>query len=158
MLKKLQKPNSEGFTNNEVMIVLALAALILLIVLLAVPALQRNSRNTTLKNDASTVAGAINTFESDNNGKVPTSITGTGTVKISIASGNSENASVQGSTKVSTIAAQPTKAINNGEIQVYIGKTCPTALGGSGQSNTRAFSIFYSTETSGDSTLQCVDS
>ena len=59
MLKKLQKTNSEGFTIIEVMIVLAIAALILLIVLLAVPALQRGSRNTQRKNDVSALAGAI---------------------------------------------------------------------------------------------------
>ena len=55
MLTKLQKRNTEGFTIIEVMIVLAIAALILLIVLLAVPALQRQFRNTAIKNDASSV-------------------------------------------------------------------------------------------------------
>ena len=48
MLSKLKKSN-QGFTIIEVMIVLAIAGLILLIVFLAVPALQRNGRNTTKK-------------------------------------------------------------------------------------------------------------
>jgi prepilin-type N-terminal cleavage/methylation domain-containing protein len=44
-MKKLLK-NEQGFTIIEVMIVLVIAAVIMLIVFLAVPALQRNSRNT----------------------------------------------------------------------------------------------------------------
>ncbi len=48
MYKQIKNKN-EGFTIIEVMIVLAIAALILIIVLLAVPALQRNSKNTTLR-------------------------------------------------------------------------------------------------------------
>ena len=52
MLHKLKQSRSEGFTIIEVMIVLAIAAMILLVVLLAVPALQRNSRNTAVKTDA----------------------------------------------------------------------------------------------------------
>jgi prepilin-type N-terminal cleavage/methylation domain-containing protein len=78
MLNKIKKSNSEGFTIIEVMIVLAVAALILLIVLLAVPALERNARNTALKNDASTVAGGITTWESDNNGSTPSAVFGNG--------------------------------------------------------------------------------
>src|SRR4051812_9194981 len=70
MLSKLKKDN-KGFTIIEVMIVLAIAGLIILIVLLAVPALQRNGRNTAIKNDASAVAAALSTFASDNDGKVP---------------------------------------------------------------------------------------
>lgn len=62
----------EGFTIIEVLIVLAIAGLILLIVFLAVPALQRNSRNTQRKNDVSAVASAISNFVSNNGGAVPT--------------------------------------------------------------------------------------
>jgi prepilin-type N-terminal cleavage/methylation domain-containing protein len=50
MLHNLKKRN-EGFTIIEVMIVLAIAGLIMLVVFLAVPALQRNSRNTQRNND-----------------------------------------------------------------------------------------------------------
>jgi prepilin-type N-terminal cleavage/methylation domain-containing protein len=69
----LKKSDSEkGFTIIEVMIVLAIAGLILLIVFLAVPALQRNSRNTQRKNDVANVAGAVNEYVSNNSGKLPT--------------------------------------------------------------------------------------
>jgi len=50
MYQKIRK-RTEGFTIIEVLIVLAIAGLILLIVFIAVPALQRNARNTQRKND-----------------------------------------------------------------------------------------------------------
>lgn len=70
MLKNSSKRN-QGFTIIEVLIVLAIAGLILLIVFLAVPALQRNSRNTQRKNDVAAVLGAVNEWSNNNNGKVP---------------------------------------------------------------------------------------
>ncbi len=69
MYKNL-KNKTEGFTIIEVLIVLAIAGLILLVVFLAVPALQRNSRNTQRNSDASRVAAAVNNWVSNNNGKV----------------------------------------------------------------------------------------
>lgn len=63
--------NRKGFTIIEVMIVLAIAGLIMLIVFLAVPALQRASRNTNRKNDASRLATSISTFVSNANGDLP---------------------------------------------------------------------------------------
>ena len=70
MLKQLRK-RTEGFTIIEVMIVLAIAGLILLIVFLAVPALQRNSRNTQSKSDAAALLGAAQEWANNNNGATP---------------------------------------------------------------------------------------
>ncbi len=72
MLKQLRK-RTEGFTIIEVMIVLAIAGLILLIVFLAVPALQRNSRNTNRKNDIAATLGAITEYANNNSGAMPAS-------------------------------------------------------------------------------------
>ena len=69
-MNKLQN-NKSGFTIIEVLIVLAIAGLIMLIVFLAVPALQRNSRNTQYRNDAAAILGATNEFISNNNGQLP---------------------------------------------------------------------------------------
>lgn len=71
MFKNLKK-QQEGFTIIEVMIVLVIAAVILLIVFLAVPALQRNSRNTQRKNDVAGILSAVNEWTSNNGGKYPT--------------------------------------------------------------------------------------
>jgi type IV pilus assembly protein PilA len=84
MLRKL-KNNKEGFTIIEVMIVLAIAGLILLIVFLAVPALQRNARNTQRKNDIGSVTGAISEYTNNNNGTGPTS-----TATLNTAIGNAK--------------------------------------------------------------------
>lgn len=73
MLKNIKK-RTEGFTIIEVLIVLAIAGLILLIVFLAVPALQRNQRNTQRKNDVAAVQSAISNFSSNNNGSLPTQL------------------------------------------------------------------------------------
>jgi prepilin-type N-terminal cleavage/methylation domain-containing protein len=62
---------SDGFTIIEVLIVLAIAGLIMLIVFLAVPALQRNSRNTQRKNDVNGLSSAITEFVNNNNGQPP---------------------------------------------------------------------------------------
>lgn len=68
------RKKTEGFTIIEVLIVLAIAGLIMLIVFLAVPALQRNSRNTQRKNDVSALLGAVQEAANASNG-VLTSIT-----------------------------------------------------------------------------------
>jgi|AntRauTorcE11897_2_1112592.scaffolds.fasta_scaffold00777_12 prepilin-type N-terminal cleavage/methylation domain-containing protein len=70
MQRKLKSMKQDGFTIIEVMIVLAIAGLIMLIVFLAVPALQRNARNTTRQNDAARMAAAVNECITNNNGRV----------------------------------------------------------------------------------------
>ncbi|MDB5175940.1 MAG: hypothetical protein JWM81_798, partial [Candidatus Saccharibacteria bacterium] len=152
-----------GFTIIEVMIVLAIAGLIILIVLLAVPALQRNSRNTAMKNDASAIAGGLGEFASNNDGAVATSVAGTGTVTIknSATPPVTQTTKVQGGTVVSTVTVAPTTADTGaavpGKIAVYLGKTCSTATGGTFKDSSRAASIYYASETSGGNVLKCLD-
>ena len=72
------KSNNKGFTIVEVLIVLAIAGVILATILLAVPALQRNSRNTKVKQAATAlVAGALESA-SANGGTAPTAISTAG--------------------------------------------------------------------------------
>ncbi len=73
MKTKLQN-KEKGFTIIEVLIVLAIAGLIMLIVFLAVPSLQRNSRNTQRKNDVAGVLGAVSERVGNNNGTLPTAV------------------------------------------------------------------------------------
>lgn len=51
--------SKQGFTIIEVLIVLAIAGLIMLIVFIAVPALQRNGRNTQYRNEANRILSAV---------------------------------------------------------------------------------------------------
>ena len=65
-----QKP---AFTIIEVVLVLAIAGLIFLMVFIALPALQRNQRDTQRKNDMSRLKTAIDSYKANNRGKVPKS-------------------------------------------------------------------------------------
>ena len=70
MLSKL-KSNKRGFTIIEVVLVLAIAALIFLMVFLALPALNRSQRDTQRRNDMGEFRTQIVQYQSNNRGKVP---------------------------------------------------------------------------------------
>lgn len=67
------RTQNKGFTIIEVVLVLAIAALIFLMIFVALPALQRGQANTARKNDASTIASAISTYRTNNSGTLPSS-------------------------------------------------------------------------------------
>ncbi|MFZ1706747.1 MAG: type II secretion system protein [Candidatus Nanogingivalis sp.] len=64
---------SPAFTIIEVVLVLAIAGLIFLMVFIALPALQRNQRDTQRKNDIGRVLTALQSYQSNNRGSIPTS-------------------------------------------------------------------------------------
>jgi prepilin-type N-terminal cleavage/methylation domain-containing protein len=64
--------DKKGFTIIEVVLVLAVAALIFLIVFLAVPSLQRSRRDTARKNDLGRLMSQLESYASNNNGDYPT--------------------------------------------------------------------------------------
>ena len=68
MLRK----KSPGFTLIEIVIVLAIAALIMVIVFLAVQGAQRSRRDTQRKRDLDDVAAQLIAYSSTNKGKYPT--------------------------------------------------------------------------------------
>ena len=61
-----QELKQKGFTIIEVVLVLAIAALIFLMVFIALPALQRSQRDTARKNDASIVATGVTSWQGNN--------------------------------------------------------------------------------------------
>lgn len=65
--------NREGFTIIEVVLVLAIAALIFLMVFIALPALQRNQRDTARKTVLGKVASAVTSYQSNHRGTQPAS-------------------------------------------------------------------------------------
>lgn len=71
MIKSKLKKQEKGFTIIEVLIVLAIAGLIILIVFLAVPALQRNSRNTQRRDTAARYLSGVNEFINNHQGTSP---------------------------------------------------------------------------------------
>lgn len=147
----------EGFTIIEVMIVLAIAGLILLIVFLAVPALQRNSRNTQIKNTAANILGAVNEFENNNNGQTPTGVTiaADGTVTVSGGAGTSSSTTkVQGGYTASVGTAMPA---TTGTFVINVGHKC-NGNAFDTASTPRAVGIGYLVETGGGTAAQCTES
>lgn len=67
----LQKQRQKGFTIIEVVLVLAIAGLIFLMVFIALPALQRSQRDTQRKQDLSRAITAVNNYQSNNRGQLP---------------------------------------------------------------------------------------
>lgn len=61
----------KGFTIIEVVLVLAIAGLIFLMVFIALPALQRNQRDTQRRDDASRVVSQLQNFATNNKGSLP---------------------------------------------------------------------------------------
>lgn len=61
----------KGFTIIEVVLVLAIAALIFLMIFVALPALQRNQANGARKNDVGAVVSAIGTYRTNTRGTLP---------------------------------------------------------------------------------------
>lgn len=90
MLSKIKNRKEKGFTIIEVLIVLAIAGLILLVVFLAVPALQRNARNTQRKNDVAKIMGGISEFVNNNNGTLPGAVSASGNTLTLGASGTNQ--------------------------------------------------------------------
>ena len=166
------KQRGSGFTIIEVLIVLAIAGLILLIVFLAVPALQRNSRNTQRKNDVSAILAGVNEYMANNNGSLPSAAPtwaapnlslngGTATqVKIGFYTGGIGNA--QGDVNETLAPTFPVAALagNAGDDRAVIvnGGTCGAA-GAVNRGSPRQVALQYEIETgSGTFAATCQDS
>ncbi len=164
MLKKLRNKN-EGFTIIEVLIVLAIAGLILLIVFLAVPALQRNSRNTQRRNEVSSIMGAVNEYAANKNGKLP-GVWDVTDVEFQNAAGDADGSGTEPKLSFYTAANLSWAATVPGTLptadtdKVYLygtGKCNGTTPTGTGASS-RAFVAYYFVESSGTPAAQCLES
>lgn len=74
-MKRLDK---KGFTIIEVLIVLAIAGLIMLVVFLAIPALQRSSRNNKRRSDLGKFYAAVEEYRANRNISNSSPFTGAG--------------------------------------------------------------------------------
>lgn len=156
------KKRTEGFTIIEVMIVLVIAAVILLIVFLAVPALQRNSRNTQRRNDVAQLSSAVTEFTNNNSGKLPTTATNVTTInglaKPGILTNGLKSEVVPIGAKANAIV------INDNTAELVTGAKCADGTGGTVIGNAvvgpaRSFVILYAVEnSSGGAIPQCQES
>lgn len=71
-----KKRNLGGFTIIEILIVLAIAGLILTIIFIAVPQLQRNTRDSKRQNMATRLSTELQSYASNNQGRFPFATTG----------------------------------------------------------------------------------
>jgi prepilin-type N-terminal cleavage/methylation domain-containing protein len=125
MLSQIRKRN-EGFTIIEVLIVLAIAGLILLIVFLAVPALQRNAHNTSAKSDVSGMLGGMNEYVNNNNGTLPTGVSGSGNALTIGTSGNTAAVKLgyYDAANVSVATTVPASAPAVGSVVIVLKASC----------------------------------
>jgi prepilin-type N-terminal cleavage/methylation domain-containing protein len=160
MLAKLRKMDrrkqDSGFTIIEVMIVLAIAGLILLIVFLAVPALQRSSRNTQRKSDVGRIGSAATTVLSNNNNTISA---------LTQAALQNEVGNLSYYTSAEVFVVNPAtsavavNASGTNTVYVYVGAVCTAMAGGQGATTTGAqntsIAVTYSTENGGTADKNC---
>lgn len=143
-MSNIKNRKEGGFTIIEVLIVLAIAGLIMLIVFLAVPALQRNSRNTQRKNDVSSLIGAAQEYVNNNGGKMPTDVANvTDNAKLGFYNNAGDVVLGTGTDKDKVYLQKGYKCNGN-------------AATTSGASSRNLAAVFY-IETSGDPQAQCQD-
>jgi prepilin-type N-terminal cleavage/methylation domain-containing protein len=133
--------DEKGFTIIEVMIVLAIAGLIILIVFLAVPALQRNNRNTSRKSDVGRVGAAVSEFLSNNANKVPSTAADAATIEGQVGTLSQYPAGYLGG--VIKTGAQAANT-NTGTLVVVTGAKCSGAATVAG--TPRQMAILYAVE------------
>lgn len=153
-MSKPQKRKESGFTIIEVLIVLAIAGLIMLIVFLAVPALQRNSRNTQRKNDISRVGTAANDFVSNNNGTLPS--TSGDVTTITSSAGTLGQYSASNVSLASGAQSALSAATGSNSMVIVTGAKCGTS-GATVAGQTRQMAIQYMVESSSSFTPVCTD-
>ena len=165
---KHQLKQDNGFTIIEVMIVLAIAAVIMLIVFLAVPALQRNSRNTQYRSEAGRWLSAANEFVSNSNGTLPvcgsypcnSATAGNDPNKILGYVGNVSNITSIDEVTPGQTAAALTPTLSKAVLET--GVTCGATGGASvtvSSGGTKSIVLVYATEnTAGGVVAQCSQS
>lgn len=149
----------QGFTIIEVVLVLAIAALIFLMVFIALPALQRNQRDTARKTVLGKVTSSITSYQSNNRGKNPTSVAALGGYLDAEKSGGSYTTplKVDSEYEVNLRSAVSTYSApsDNYTLDIYVNKKCndasPSVPDSAGASN-RSASVVIKLE-NGDATI-----
>ncbi len=157
-MKLFTKRNQLGFTIIEVMIVLAIAGVIMLALFLAVPALQRNSRNNQRSSDAALVAASVNECLNNRNGQIASC----NTFALLQANGGLDTAKLRQLTTVAVVAAITLPAnTNTANIAITAtGVGCqPDGSTGQVGGGSRAFAVLYNVENStGGNLSRCLSS
>lgn len=158
MNTNIKKSNKKGFTIIEVMIVLAIAGLILAIIFLAVPALQRNSRNNSRRNDVAHLSGLVNEFVSNHQGQLPTGVCNTAascTANPTFLDVTTENWAIITAPVSADIVTNAANYGSTTNAKIDKGTTCSGGTITTGAS-TNAFSVGFQVEASGGPQNTCI--
>lgn len=149
-----QQIKDRGFTIIEVVLVLAIAALIFLMVFIALPALQASQRDTARKSDVSIVSAAYNSALSNNRGGTAVNQD----VLRRFVNGVSENTSID-SINIAGFSGRIT--VNDAQIIVVVGARCGASNPEGQQELIRGTRRQYATFTrleAGNHAAYCLDS
>ncbi len=141
-----------GFTIIEVVLVLAIAALIFLMIFIALPALQRGQRDNARKQDASNVASGLNSYRGNKRGQLPTA----GTVFNQFKTDYIKNLGQYDVTN-NVLGATTYTAPDINTVRVQLGRACPSGnqADGAGDSSTRAAAVYIRLEA--NNAIVCTD-
>lgn len=134
-----------GFSIIEVVLVLAIAGLIFLMVFIALPALQRNQRDSARQTEVQTVLSAVSTYGSQNSGRLPTTAAQIGVIVNGKAINDTEAAVLDSGAQIqlrtfaqtasltasTTAATSVDTTVGLEEIVVVTGAKCPETTGSS---------------------------
>lgn len=130
----------KGFTIIEVVLVLAIAALIFLMVFIAFPALQRSQRDSARKNAVGTVLSAVTDYASTHRGSLPDNSSG---IEPFVKELTSSNYVVEVSQALP--GGIPDQAIDN--IRIYKSLQCNDASTELIQASARQYAVITKLET-----------
>lgn len=159
MLKSLKNRNQQGFTIIEVLIVLAIAGLIMVVVFLAVPALQRNSRNNSRTTDINNLSSAVAEYSANNEGKLPAaSVANTANSDAEQVFKSTKTGFYVDASKVSVVAqstvASTTVTNADAEVKIVTSAKCDTN-GKVVAGNARQFAIQFAVEGGSGNVSRC---
>lgn len=140
------KQSNQGFTIIEVVLVLAIAALIFLIVFLAVPQLQRNSRNNRRRNDVGRLLAAVNDYQTNHPNDDAAAIAAQDDAIRGLAGTPSHYEDTAAAVPVEE--GDQTNPNDADTIMLVVGATC-SGVDAVANTSARRFVALYATETSG---------
>jgi prepilin-type N-terminal cleavage/methylation domain-containing protein len=150
------KNNKKGFTIIEVLIVLAIGGAIMLVVFLAVPALQRNSRNIARKQEAARIATLVSECLTNKNGVA--SGCDTGGEIFGNGTANPYTLPTTEYKELTTLQMSTSTAVASKIIAIYaFGYQCDDANGTFIGATPRQYAVGYKTESGGGDVFACIN-
>ena len=153
----------KGFTIIEVVLVLAIAALIILMVFIAWPALQRTQRDQARKNDVALIGSVIGTYKSNNKGELPgicalnKLLVKQGTSIYGASDGCTAPAEAPSDSSVTVMSGSGDAATEDIDKVYYIQKGRCDGNKAKRDGSTRQAAIIYAVEANGTPMGQCQD-